>query len=313
MSGPASRPRGRPGPAPRPAALLRPRQGRRGQEHRVGRARAAGRARQAHARGRGRRGGPPLGALRRPPRRARAGDPAGARPLRDLDRRRAGHRGVPGRASSACARWWSCSPAAAPSTPSPPRRPGCAELVTVGKIWTLATRAPPGTRAPVWDLPRRGLPGHGPRRRPARDGGQRGGDGRERARRATRPPASTRWCRTRRPPASPSWPAPTSSPVTEAIETVAMLRERGLPGGRRVLNGVPRPALRRDREAGAAAVEAAAARAAGPEARRAGAALAHRERQASRGGATASGSPRGRAAGAELPEIVASAGSTWPR
>ena len=191
---------------------------------------------------------------------------AGARPLRHLDRRRAGHRGVPGGQLKV--------------------RP-LVELLTRSKAFHTFAAAAPGlpraghrrARSGPWPSRSTGhgpagvghadrrLPGHRPRRRPARDGGQRRGAGRGRARSATRRPASRRSCPTRRPPASSWWRGPRSWRCARPSRPWPCSRERGLPVAAGVLNGDPRAALRRATTQAAPASAAGAAAAPAPVAR----------------------------------------------
>jgi anion-transporting ArsA/GET3 family ATPase len=115
--------------------------------------------------------------------------------------------------------------------------PGLAELVTIGKIWTLATALEPGTRTPVWDLivvdaPATGhglalldtaghvksLAGSGPL-----------GDRAGRIEEVIQHPGATGVAVVAR---------PEELAVSESIETVAALHERGLPVAAVVANAV---------------------------------------------------------------------------
>jgi anion-transporting ArsA/GET3 family ATPase len=161
--------------------------------------------------------------------------------------------------------------------------PGLAELVTVGKIWTLATELRPGGQAPVWDLLVVDLPatghaiamletaanvweiaGSGPIR-----------DQAERIQQVVSHPAATGIALVAR---------PEELAVTEAVEAAAALRARNLPVALAVMNA----AAERRFDAGdeRAMASAAGALRATPEGR-AGegvlaaldAGLAHRDRQ----------------------------------
>jgi anion-transporting ArsA/GET3 family ATPase len=160
--------------------------------------------------------------------------------------------------------------------------PGLAELVTVGKIWTLATALRPGGHAPVWDLMVvdcaatghavamletaanvRGMAGSGPIREQA-----------ARIEQVVSHPAATGIALVA---------LPEELAVTEAVEAAEALRARSLPVALAVLNAA---AERRFDEAEGRMLAAAAAAAVRAE-RRGGegvlagleAAVAHRERQ----------------------------------
>ena len=162
--------------------------------------------------------------------------------------------------------------------------PGLAELVTVGKIWTLATELRPGGQAPVWDLLVVDLPatGHGIAmletaanvREIAGSGPIR--DQADRIQQVVSHPAATGIALVAR---------PEELAVTEAIEAAAELRARGLPVALAVMNAA---AERRFDAADARVMtEAVGALRTAPAGRRAGegvlaaleAALVHRERE----------------------------------
>lgn len=161
--------------------------------------------------------------------------------------------------------------------------PGLAELVSVGKIWTLATALQPGGQAPVWDLLVVDLPatGHGIAmletaanvREIAGSGPIR--DQADRIQQVISHPAATGVALVAR---------PEELAVTEAIEAAAALRASGLPVALAVMNA----AAERRFDADDARVMAEAAESLRtPAARRAGegvlaaleAALEHRERE----------------------------------
>jgi anion-transporting ArsA/GET3 family ATPase len=115
--------------------------------------------------------------------------------------------------------------------------PGLAELVTIGKIWSLAVALRPGGSAPVWDTLVIDCPatGHGlallemagnvsdlAASGPIRDQA-------ERINQVVTHPAATGIAVVAR---------PDELPVTEALETAATLRDRGLPVALAVMNAV---------------------------------------------------------------------------
>jgi len=162
--------------------------------------------------------------------------------------------------------------------------PGLAELVTIGKIWTLATAMTPDGTAPVWDLLVVDLPATGHAiamletaanvREIAGSGPIR--DQSDRIQRVVSHPAATGIALVAR---------PEELAVTEALETADALRARGLPVALAVMNG----AAERRFDAGEAHVMAGAVDAlrTAPAGSRAGegvlaaleAALQQRERQ----------------------------------
>jgi anion-transporting ArsA/GET3 family ATPase len=157
--------------------------------------------------------------------------------------------------------------------------PGLRELVTVGKIWTLATELHPGTERPVWDLIVVDCPatGHGlAMLETAGNVREMAGSGpiKDRAARiqeVVTHPAATGVAVVAR---------PEELAVSEAVETVAALHERGLPVAACVLNGVAAHRFGADDEAVLAAAGRSAATAGDrPVAAAIAAALAHRERQ----------------------------------
>lgn len=161
--------------------------------------------------------------------------------------------------------------------------PGLAELVTLGRIWTLAIAlrpvpARPGEPAreePVWDAIVVDCPatGHGVALLETAGNVEdmaQGGPVREQAARiheVVSHPGATGITLVAR---------PDELSVTEAVEGAAMLREGGLPVAAAVLNGVRE---RRFSDSEAPALEAAAAGPQGAERDAAGAALAHLARQ----------------------------------
>ena len=115
--------------------------------------------------------------------------------------------------------------------------PGLKELVTVGKIWTLATELQPGTDRPVWDLLVVDCPATGHGLALLETAGNvremaASGPIRERAARiqevVTHPEATGIAVVAR----------PEELAVSEAIETVAALHERELPVAACVMNGM---------------------------------------------------------------------------
>ncbi len=161
--------------------------------------------------------------------------------------------------------------------------PGLRELVTVGKIWTLATELQPGTDRPVWDLLVVDCPATGHGLALLETAGNvremaASGPIKERAARiqeVVTHPAATGVAVVAR---------PEELAVSEAIETVAGLHARGLPVAACVLNGMAAPRFDADDEAVLrAAAEAATARGDRPMAAALVAALSHRERQATEG------------------------------
>jgi anion-transporting ArsA/GET3 family ATPase len=161
--------------------------------------------------------------------------------------------------------------------------PGLAELVTLGKIWTLAIALRPApARAgeaareePVWDAIVVDCPatGHGVALLETAGNVEdmaAGGPVRDQAARiheVVSHPAATGISLVAR---------PDELSVTEAVEAAGMLRERGLPVAAAVLNGVRD---RRFSESDAPALEAAAAGPPGTERAAVAAALAHLARQ----------------------------------
>ncbi len=113
--------------------------------------------------------------------------------------------------------------------------PGLPELVTIGKIWSLAIALDDAGR-PLWDVVIVDCPATGHGIALLDDRRQRRGAGRPAARSATRPRASTRWSPTRRPPASRSSPCPRSSPSARRSRPPRTLRGQGLPVAAAVLN-----------------------------------------------------------------------------
>jgi anion-transporting ArsA/GET3 family ATPase len=114
--------------------------------------------------------------------------------------------------------------------------PGLAELVTIGKIWTLATAMAPDGTAPVWDLLVVDLPATGHAiamletaanvREIAGSGPIR--DQSDRIQRVVSHPAATGIALVAR---------PEELAVTEALEAAGALRARGLPVALAVMNG----------------------------------------------------------------------------
>ena len=148
--------------------------------------------------------------------------------------------------------------------------PGLPELVTVGKIWSMAIAIDPGTRRPVWDTVIVDCPatGHGIALLETAgnvEGLAAGGPIREQAARiqeVVSHPAAT---------GVVIVALPEELAVTEAIEAAAALRGRGLPVAATVLNGV-RPLRFSDADAAALA---RVAEGTGPVAGAARAALGH--------------------------------------
>lgn len=153
--------------------------------------------------------------------------------------------------------------------------PGLAELVTIGKIWSMATDLTPSGDRPVWDrlvvdCPATGhglalletagnvreLAGGGPIR-----------DQADSIQRVIEHPAATGVAVVAR---------PDELSVTEALEALARLRERGLPVALAVLNAVSATRFGDDEEA---ALRRAAAEAPAPARDAAAAGLRHLERQ----------------------------------
>ena len=154
--------------------------------------------------------------------------------------------------------------------------PGLAELVTVGKIWTLATQLRDGGRRPVWDNLVVDLPatGHGiallETAGNVRDLAAAGpiADQAAAIQRVVTHPAATGVAVVAR---------PDELAVTEALESAAALRERGLPVALAVLNAA---SSARFSPAEEPALSAAARAAEGPAREAVRAALAHLARQA---------------------------------
>lgn len=154
--------------------------------------------------------------------------------------------------------------------------PGLAELVTIGKVWSMATQLQPGGERPVWDRLVVDCPatGHGVALLDTAANVREisgGGPIREQAesiQRVIAHPAATGIAVVAR---------PDELAVTEAVEAVEALRERGLPVALAVLNAASDPRFA-DREA--PALEATLRGAAEPARAAAAAALRHLERQA---------------------------------
>ncbi|MEW6581510.1 MAG: ArsA family ATPase [Actinomycetota bacterium] len=115
--------------------------------------------------------------------------------------------------------------------------PGLAELVTIGKIWSLAVALRPDGRAPVWDYLVVDCPATGHGLALLEMAGNVGDlaasgpirDQAERINQVVTHPAATGIVVVAR---------PDELPVTEAIETAATLRNRGLPVALAVMNGM---------------------------------------------------------------------------
>jgi anion-transporting ArsA/GET3 family ATPase len=153
--------------------------------------------------------------------------------------------------------------------------PGLAELVTIGKVWSLATQLRPDGETPVWDRLVVDCPatGHGVAlldtaanvREMAGGGPIR--DQADNIQRVIAHPAATGIAVVAR---------PDELAVTEAVEAVAALRARGLPVALAVLNAV---SDLRFADGEAPALEAALREGAEPARAAAAAALRHLERQ----------------------------------
>jgi anion-transporting ArsA/GET3 family ATPase len=157
--------------------------------------------------------------------------------------------------------------------------PGLKELVTVGKIWTLATELQPGSDRPVWDLLVVDCPatGHGVALLETAGNVREmaaGGPIKERAARiqeVVSHPAATGIAVVAR---------PEELAVSEAVETVATLHDRELPVAACVLNAISAHRFAAVDEAPLAAAREAATGGEPGVAAALDAALAHRERQA---------------------------------